>query len=113
MNLIAFLEPMAMHRGLVEIFGIDKDDDDLRLTKKEEIAVRRFARDKFLFPLICYSMLLSFEIVIIAYSIYVTKFRKQMVGVLSIEPLPPMPVQNFSYECSVGSLLVRPIDSLT
>ncbi len=110
MSLIAFVEPMAMHRGLVEIFGMGKDCEGAGLSKKEEAAVRRFARDKFLFPLIMYSMLLVFEIAIVVYSVYVTKYRKQMIGVLSVDPAPPPAVQNFTYECSVGSLLVQPIE---
>lgn len=67
-NLISFVEPMAYHSGMVEIFGFEEDPEKAGLSKEEEISVRRYARDKRLLPLIFSSMMMAAEIAIIVYS---------------------------------------------
>lgn len=67
-HLISYLEPMTMHRGIVEVFGIP-EGTEASLTKKETDSVLRFARDKHLVALITSSMLMCWEVTIIIYSI--------------------------------------------
>ena len=68
-HLFAYVEPMVLHNGKVEIWGAKKNSD---LSVKEEVAIRRFARDKHLLALIVLSFFLIIEIVLIVYSISTT-----------------------------------------
>lgn len=72
-HLVAFLEPMTMHRGMVEIFGLpEKGTNALPpsaiLSPSERRSVIRFARDKHIVPLFILSLLVLWEIAIIIYS---------------------------------------------
>jgi len=118
-HFIAYYEPMTMHRGIVEIFGMDgrdsrtsdeeegggDEDDEMEiLTEEEEESCRRFARDKHLFPLIFCCILMIAEILIIGYSIYISKFGKRNSLLEQvIEPPPPVPASN--YRCQAGKLI--------
>lgn len=69
LHLIAFLEPLVMHNGKLEVW---ESKESPQLTEEENNSVTRFARDKHLLPLIFFSLLLLFEVVIIIYSIATT-----------------------------------------
>eukprot|EP00171_Calliarthron_tuberculosum_P001482 IDg1482t1 len=94
-HLIAYIEPMTMHRGIVEVFGIP-EGTPAELNRKEKDSIIRFARDKHIVSLIVTSMLMCWEVAIIIYSIVETH-RKS--GNLLEEVLPgpsPSPVPSFS-----------------
>lgn len=65
-HLIAFLEPMVLHGGKVELWGRGKN---VGLSDDEAAAITRFAKDKHLVQLMLFSVLLMFEIFLIIYSI--------------------------------------------
>lgn len=104
-HLFAYYEPMTMHRGKVEIFGMRDNDHDDKLSKAEDTSVRNFARDKHLLPLIMTSMLLLFEVLIIGYSIY-TSVRDKHSSTLDQQSASRAMNQTtqISYTCFQGKL---------
>lgn len=67
-HLISMFEPMTMHRGIVEIFGVSIGSNRL-LTQDETDSVIRFARDKHLIPFIFTSVLMVWEAIFILYGL--------------------------------------------
>lgn len=65
-HLVAFLEPMVLHSGKVEIWGRREDDG---LSKKESAALSRFVRDRHLIQLIFFTILMVLEGILIIYSV--------------------------------------------
>jgi hypothetical protein len=63
-----FLEPLVLHSGLVEVWG------DMKLSTMEKLAVKRFARDKHILPLVIYFLLFVLEIALLACPV-LTKFE--------------------------------------
>lgn len=116
-NLIGYLEPMTIHRGVVEIFGMKNQSDDNRhtdredtspedeeLSEEEQNSVRSFARDKHLLPLIISSMLVVWEIAVISYSFYLNK-NGGSSPFERANAIPVAPSVN-NYACSNGQLLL-------
>lgn len=116
-NLIGYLEPLTIHRGVVEIFGMNnQSDDDIfsegernsieneGLSEEEQNSVRRFARDKHLFPLIVSSLLVVLEIAGISYSFHIMRNGGsnsfEQANEIRLAPLP------MNYTCSNGQLLL-------
>lgn len=64
--LIGYLEPFAMYRGKVEMFGLDTATGE-DLTEKETNFVRAYARDTHLFGLLIASILMGVEIVLLIF----------------------------------------------
>lgn len=65
-HLVGYIEPMTMHRGIVEVFGMPQGTP-ASLTKAEIDSVVRYARDKHLLQLIVSTMLMIWEVAIIFY----------------------------------------------
>lgn len=84
---IAFIEPMVLHNGKVEIWGPFEKDE--RLSEPEEEAVTRFSKDRHLLAFIVCSALLCAEIGLIIYSI-MTNETAQLIDV-DIGPIPVDP----------------------
>ncbi len=110
-HLFAYYEPMTLHRGKVEIFGMRDGDDDDKLSKSEDASVRNFARDKHLLPLILSSAFLFLEVLIIGYSIY-TSVRDRHSSTLD-QPSNSSTISNqtipINYACTQGKLNVVPL----
>ncbi len=66
-HLFGFIEPMTLHAGKVEIFGIPKGSE-ATLTPSERKSVKRFARDKHILPLTLFTLLMAWVVVVIVYS---------------------------------------------
>lgn len=69
MHAFAYVQPMVLHNGKVEIWGPNVDE---RLPLSEEYAVKRFARDKHLLALLIFSILVVIEAGMIIYAIFTT-----------------------------------------
>lgn len=93
-HLFAFIEPMILHNGKVEIWGAHTD---VTLTEEEQRAATRFARDKHLLPLLILSFLLLIQVVILVYSIIITLGGE---GLLIEEASPEQPSQ-LDFVCSI------------
>ncbi|CAN8070234.1 unnamed protein product [Agarophyton chilense] len=88
-HLLAFMEPMVLHNGKVELWGMKQKT---MLNAEDETAIRRFARDKHLLPLIVFSVLLLAELVLFGYSIYTTiNGANELPTQNSTLPLTPAP----------------------
>lgn len=68
-HFLSFIEPMVLHSGKVELWGVKSRTS---LSEEDEKAIRRFARDKHLLPLIFFSTLMAIEIALFGYSVYTT-----------------------------------------
>lgn len=101
-HLFAHSDPMLLHKGCVNVHGI-RDGSQTRLSESERMALRRFARDKQLLPLIFFSILMVWEIVIIVYSM-VQKYTNasNILADFAGEAAPLL--SNFTAPCSVGKL---------
>jgi len=99
-NLIGYLEPLTIHRGVVEIFGMKNSSDgndeennsvyEEELSEQEQNSVRRFARDKHLLPLI--------------YSFHLN--RTGGSNIFEQENALPIAQAGSNYTCSSGKLLL-------
>lgn len=69
-HLFAYIHPMVLHNGKVEIWGPVANDN--RLPRAEENAVMRFSRDKHLLSLLVFSVLMLIEIGLIMYAVIAT-----------------------------------------
>lgn len=97
LHLIAFIEPMVMHNGKVEVWG---SKETAQLNEDEQAAVTRFARDKQMLPLIVFSLFLLLEIILIIYSIATTVNGAEEIVVESA------PTQAPSLECTCPESLL-------
>lgn len=101
-HLISMQEPMTMHRGMVEIFGMT-EGQATELTEAEMMSVLRFARDKHLMPLIIASMMMVWEIVIISYSF--VESARNTGNLLRDVAVAPNRLLNRTHTCIEGQLL--------
>lgn len=101
---ISLYEPMTMHRGTVEIFGLQEDSASIRLTECETRSVVRFSRDKHLFPFFVTSILMVWEACIIIYS-FVESARH--TGILEEDFTSPQVATALNYTCSKVGRLVQ------
>lgn len=76
LHMFAYLEPMVLHNGKVEIWG--PNDGQQALLPEEVDSVCRFARDKHLLPLLFFTVLLIAEIMLIVYSILVNNGNEEL-----------------------------------
>ena len=104
-HLIGFIQPMSMHRGVIEVFGIDASRDGQTLTDAEQLSIIRFARDRHLLPLIISSMLLTFEFITIVYSFVQSKDRPSGHGILQHVVLDLANITEHTYSCFQAILL--------
>lgn len=65
-HLFAYLEPLVLHNGKVEMWGTKIAE----INEEERLAVTNFARDKHLLPLMLFSFLMIVEGVLISFAIY-------------------------------------------
>ena len=89
-HLIAYIEPMVMHDGKVELWGAESSAE---LLESEQDALRRFARDKHLLSLVIFSIFMIFEIVLIGYSTWSSLHTVEQLDIvpeISAEPLPEL-----------------------
>lgn len=103
-HLFAHQDPMLLHKGCVNVHGI-RDGSHARLSESERMALRRFARDKQLLPLMIFSLLMVWEVVIIVYSM-VQKYTNasNILANFAEEAVPVL--ANFSATCNAGKLVL-------
>lgn len=102
-HLVAFIDPMLLHRGRVEVFGL-REGSSAGLSKSESEAIRRFARDKHLLPLLFFLLCMVWEVVIIVYSM-VQKYTNtsNILSDIAVDTVPL--VANITASCAQGKLI--------
>lgn len=97
-HLIAFIEPMVLHNGKVEVWGARAD---AKLGEREQQAVTRFARDKHLLPLLIFGALMLTEVILIIYSITTTISGNDQILLQVGNPPVPRPLTELSCPASL------------